>query len=311
MRQHYIPKFIVEGFVTDDSSGNRGVWLYSATRKKWDRRPTTRVASAQDFYSFIEASGERDDQLEQFLESIETPVAKLLKRDILARNPLQPPHPDDIFVTFCALLIMRNPATISRTKAVLVNNAKDHIDEITSSHESFQAFRRDFAAKTGRDFPNIIEFQRLRTDFEIGATKSAGLGFSLAASVAIREDLGRMAVDFMFAPAAGPRFITGDVPFVIINSETDKTKFDQVVIPLSAEVTAIFNASDQPEYGYLTASSSNVCAVNRAMLGVAQNFIISSTRDPFPSEILDRWAEADRDGRIEIVRELMLQEMGA
>jgi Protein of unknown function (DUF4238) len=302
---------MLEGFVADEPTGNRGVWVYSAQRKKWDKRPTRRTASVDNFYSFVEPTGERDDQLEDFLESLETPVAMLLARDIAVQRPLQKPHPEDLFVTFCAFLIVRNPATIDRTKENLVGMAKDILEEMTASSEAFQAFRKEFALGTGQEFPNLIEFERLRTDFGVTATRSGGLGFSVGMSIALREKLAEMAVDFMFAPPGGPKFVTGDVPFMIIYSESEPERFDQVVIPLSANITAIFNASNLVEYGYVDASSANVRAVNRAMLGVSQRFIISSTTEPFSSEILGRWAVADHDGRVEIVKQLWLRESGA
>ena len=311
MRQHYIPKFIIEGFVADDPTGNRGVWVFGASHKRWEKRPTKRTASLDDIYSFVESSGERDDQLEKFLESLETPMAMFLTKDIAAKRPLQPPHPDDLFVTFCALLIARNPATIDRTKDILVRMAKEIVEEMTASAEAFQAFRRDFAVGTGQEFPNLIEFQRLRTDFKVSATKAGGLGFSLGMSIAIRDKLGAMAVDFMFAPSGGPKFITADIPFMVIYSQVKPEQFDQVVIPLSADFAAIFNASVHAEYAYVTATPANVRAVNRAMFGVSEQYIISSTPEALPADILGHWATADHDTRVELVRELMRRESGA
>lgn len=98
---------------------------------------------------------------------------------------------------------------------------------------------------------------------------------------------------------------------MVIYSESEPEMFDQVVIPLSAQITAIFNASEAPEYSYVNASPANVRAVNRAMLGVSQQFIIGSTPNSFSAEVLRRWAAADRDGRVEIIQELCQSETGA
>ena len=288
-----------------------GVWVFAASRKRWDKRPTKRTASLDDIYSFVESSGERDDQLEKFFESLETSIAMLLAKDIAAKRPLQPPHPDDLFVTFCAMLIARNPTTIDLTKDFLVRMAQEIVEEMTASPEAFQTFRRDFVVGTGQEFPDLIEFQRLRTDFKVSATKAGGLGFSLGMAISLRDKLGAMTVDFMFAPSGGPKFITADLPFMVIYSDVEPEQFDQVVIPLSADIAAIFNVSSNAEYAYVTATPANVRAINRAMFGVSEQYIISSSPEALPADILGRWAAADRAARVELVRELMLRESGA
>lgn len=187
MRQHYIPEFILKGFVEEGAPGNRGIWVFDAKRQRWNKRPTRRTASIDDFYSFVESGGERDDQLEDFLQSLETPVAMLLARDIAAKRPLGAPHPEDLFVTFCAFLIVRNPLTIDQVKKDLAQRARDFLEEITASPEAFQHFRAEVAAGTGQEFPNLIDFRRLRTDFAVNTRKAGGLSVSLGMSIALRE----------------------------------------------------------------------------------------------------------------------------
>ena len=312
MLQHYIPKFILEGFVDESASGNRGVWVYHAKYKSWQKRSTKRTASLDDFYSFIEDDGERDDAVEEMLHGIETPSALLLRKDIVQRRPISgPPHRDDLFITFCSLLIARNPATINRTKAILARSAQQWLDEITESAEAFQAFREEYRKNLGVELPNVIDFRRLRTGFNISATKSGGLGVSLATSREFADKLAAMDVDFMFAPESGPSFVTADVPCLIIGMPQDATVFDQVIVPLSAEVTAVFNASDDPSYDYVDATSSDARSINRAMLVAAHEMIISRTPDAFSKTVLDAWAAADASGREEIVKDLARTDSGA
>lgn len=312
MLQHYIPKFILEGFVNESALGNRGVWVYHATYKSWQKRSTKRTASLDDFYSFIEDDGERDDAVEEMLQGIETPSALLLRKDIGQRLPIAgPPHRDDLFITFCSLLIARNPATIDRTKAVVARSAQQWLDEITESAESFQAFREEYRKTLGVEFPNVIDFRSLRAGFNITTTKSGGLGVSLAMSRAFADKLAAMDVDFLFAPSSGPAFVTADVPYLIIGMPQDPTVFDQVIIPLSAEVTAVFNASDDPRYDYVDATPGVARSINRAMLLAAHDMIISRTPDAFSKTMLDAWAAADSNGREEIVKEFAHTESGA
>ncbi|MHB0971252.1 MAG: DUF4238 domain-containing protein [Thermoanaerobaculia bacterium] len=305
MNQHYVPKFIIEGFVDEDSPGNRGVWVYHAAYRQWKKRPTKRTASLDDFYSLIEPSGEREDAIEDLLHEYETPVALLLERDIGVRRAISSvPHRDDVFITFCAFLIARNPATVDSARRVLVREAQELIDEITSSDEAFQKFRQEIKAGTGEDFPNVIEFQRLRTDFRVGATKAGALAFAIATSAFWRDRLPMMDVTFLFAPPESPGFITSDVPYVWIMKEGED-QLDQVIVPLSARITAIFDTSEQPAYGYADAPDSVVQSVNRAILTSADKIIISASQDVFAKTVLDRWATGDEEGRLDLIRSLI------
>src|SRR5229473_6608332 len=109
VNQHYIPKFILEGFVDLSDLGNRGVWTYKVSERKWSKRPTRRTASLDDFYSLVDLGGDRDDAVENYLRAIETPMAVLLSAEIAVRRSISPPRPHDLFVTFCSQLICRNP----------------------------------------------------------------------------------------------------------------------------------------------------------------------------------------------------------
>jgi hypothetical protein len=310
VKQHFIPKFVVEGFVDDEAGGNRGVWVYHDQHRRWAKRPTKRIASLDDFYSLVEPTGEREDTLEMLFHSIETPAAMLLRKDLATHRPIVgSPQWNDLFVTFCAILIARNPATIELARDVLVQQAHEIVTEITESAAAFRQFREQFQAETGEEFPNIIEFERLRTDFKISATKAGGLGASIRTVTTFAVKLAAMDIDFVTAPQ-GLSFITADIPFIIIGRDDVPAEFDQVIVPLSASMTAIFNASDEPQYSYVDASEADVRAVNRAMLFSARNLIISRSRDVFDGALLDSWATADSTRRREISYELMQQETG-
>jgi hypothetical protein len=80
-----------------------------------------------------------------------------------------------------------------------------------------------------------------------------------------------------------------------------------VIVPLSAQVAAVFDASESAEYAYVDASDADVQNVNRAMLIAAHEMIISKTPDVFPKELLDQWATATPDDRVELLTRLPLQ----
>ena len=300
MNQHFIPKFLIEGFVDSRPNGNRGVWVYRAATKTWSKRSTRKTAALDDFYSFVEANGERDDTLEQMMQSIETPMARILRKEILNRRSLAPPRPYDLFVTFCALLICRNPATVARVQEILAREAKKLMTDVVASKEKFHEFRKEFKEETGKDFPNLVEPEKAMAALKVTATKAGGLGFSIAMLEILAEALGKMAVDFVFSPEGKP-FITSDLPYTTSPSPRGGDRFNQVIVPLSAEVVAVFNESEKPVYEYVDTSPSGVFALNQTMLSVAREYVISSRNDAVPDDLLRAWANAppeDRKGTV-------------
>ncbi len=75
VKQHFVPKFLIEGFVNEQEPGNRGVWVYRASDRRWSKRSTKKVAALEDFYTFVEANGVRDDTTEDFMAKIERQFA--------------------------------------------------------------------------------------------------------------------------------------------------------------------------------------------------------------------------------------------
>src|SRR5438874_639811 len=131
MNQHFIPRFLVEGFVAPEK-GNRGVWVYRASTHGWSKRPTRQTAALEDFYTFVEANGDRDEALEAYMAEIEREAAPYVRKIIAERPRLSKPDPHDVVVTFCALLICRNPSMIQRTKSVLEQYAQEMLAEFTA-----------------------------------------------------------------------------------------------------------------------------------------------------------------------------------
>jgi Protein of unknown function (DUF4238) len=309
--QHYIPRFILEGFVDAKDAGHRGVWVYHSKHQAWQKRPTRRTGSGKDIYTLFESTGERDDALEDLLSNVERPAAKLLRHDITTRKRIaSAPHAQDLLINFCSLLIARNPATIGRTKGVLERKAKEWLDEITASSEAFQAFRDEYKVTTGRDFPDVVDFQRLRTGMRISATKRAGLAFSIATARAFAEKLSAMKVTFLTTTTSAT-FITGDVPYVIVGKGDDASVLDQVILPVSAEMTIVFDAAAEPRYLHADAVPATVRSVNRAMLLAAQEIVISKSRDVFSDDILKIWSTSNAAQREDLIRRLIKSEAGA
>jgi hypothetical protein len=185
---------------------------YHARYKRWQKRSTKTTASLDDFYSFIEPDGSREDAVEDMLREFETPMALLLKKDIAARQLIgSRPHRDDLFITFCSLLFARKPATVERAKAVLAADAERWLTEITESDRAFQDFRSEYRGALGVEFPNVINYKCLRDGFRISATRAGGLGVAMMSSRVFADHLSAIDVNFLFAPEGGLQFITADV----------------------------------------------------------------------------------------------------
>lgn len=311
MNQHYVPQFILEGFVNPTDPGNLGVWVYHAKYRTWRKRSTGSTTSLEDFYSLVETDGTRDDTVENLLHEVETPMALLLTREIAERHPIASrPLYNDLFITFCAHLLARNPLTVSRVKDVVAREAHKVIEEIARTPELFEQERESYEAPTGREFPRQDTLARIGTDFQLSTTKAGALTAAVATASVVAEKLAEMSVDFLFAPADGPTYITADVPYVTF-PKADGSGLEQVVVPLSPSIAAVFNEAEAPAYRYVDAAAVTVRTINLAMLTAADMMIVSFSPDIMPKDFLDKWAVSSPDERSRLVEAQAILEAGA
>jgi hypothetical protein len=289
MNQHFITRFLIENFIDESAPGNRGVWVYRASRKKWEKRPASRTASLEDYYSFVEKNGERDDTLEDLMENIETKAAPIIRNTIEKGGRLAPPQPYDLFICFCALLICRNPATIERVKSTLALELVDEMKRDFGNQEAFQRLRADFKNDTGADFPNFVSPEELIGKFRFSATKAGGLGFSMMMLALLNEQLGRLHVRFLRAPT-GRTFITSDSPYVIGSSAS--AEIEKLMVPLSPRTCAMFYPDIDSRYDYLSVDEETVDFVNQSVLNAAQEFVVAFSPDAVSEESLTKWVAA-------------------
>jgi hypothetical protein len=304
VNQHFVPKFLIEGFVNDDEPGNRGVWVYRASDRQWSKRPTKKTAALEDFYTFVEANGVRDDTQESFMGKIEKEFAPILRDAIAVCRQLAPPQPFDLLVTFCALLICRNPNTAAKTADALVRRAKELITETIATEESFQATRTELRERAGINFPNIVaaDRPRLLTEFSFTATKASSLGFAMLMLQRLPEDLAHMAISFYHTSSSRP-FVTSDVPYAMLWPPSSPT-LEQLIVPLSATIAAVFDSDETPVYRHREASDLIVRRVNANILGGAREFLISRDPNIFPDAALEKWSSASPAERANIAHEL-------
>jgi len=292
MNQHYVPKLILDGFVNPEEPGNRGVWVYRRSTRRWRKRPTRRVVSVEDLYNFTSPDEPRDDTIEQSMSNIESTFAAVLREAIIPKRAMAPPRPFDVVVTFCSLLMCRNPSTGDKMGEIMVRDAKAHFASVIASEQAFQAFRTEMRDRAGIDFPNIVpaDRHRLLTDFAINPTKFGSLGVALLGMQIFPEQLAQMAVSFYHTSSSDP-FITADRPYAIVNV-AETTEIEQLLVPLSATVAAVFDAGEAPVYRHRDATHANVLQANAALLSAAEDILISYAPDVIAPELLNSWTLA-------------------
>ena len=111
MRQHYLPRFYLQGFI--DPDGPRGhtpfVWVYRKAERRWKKRSPKKLGRRTDMYSFASESRDRDDRVEKAIAANEGEMAQLLRNKIEKRAPLSIAD-RRIAVLFAALMLQRVPA---------------------------------------------------------------------------------------------------------------------------------------------------------------------------------------------------------
>lgn len=298
MNQHFIPRFVLEGFV-DRSRGNRGVWVWAAASRRWKKRPTKKLASENNLYSLLDDDREaRDDSIEELLEFIETSTARVIKKAISRRRPMSETE-RALFTSFCTLMMCRNPTVLERSAHRIVQEGEAVIREVSETREDFQRAREEYLLATGNELPDLVDPNAAFKNLIVQATKAGTLHLSFALYDLIFDALAAMAIDFVFTTAQSP-FVTSDIPYSLDATDTEGL-FGQFRLPLSSEITAIFLESAVPSVCYVDISPLQVAKVNVAAISVARKYVISSRTDAVPESLLEAWGNAPEAERNEAV----------
>jgi len=299
MKQHYLPQFYLKGFCVPESpiGYEPYLWVYFRSSQKWQKRAPKNLATESDLYSFIEANGNRNDEIEKMLSVIESRMAEIIKTKIEKRQPLN--FEDRVTIAiFVAFMSIRVPAFHEHIGS-FVTEVAERIMMLQANHpEAFPALKKHYEQETGQSLPEWFGPKDLDpSKYIIQPSKTFLLGLVLSPVNEIAYIFSNMNWTFFFT-SPEVSFITSDWPYCIVNPKLVGSFYGpglaqrdvEVTVPLTSTVT-LFARWEKGDSLYKDARINTVEQVNRKILSYAQKFIIANRID-FPGcELVAKWAQ--------------------
>jgi hypothetical protein len=211
-KQHFVPELHLKHFV--DAAGM--VWTYDIRENGVRRSIPKETAVQTNFYSLRDKDGNYDDNIEQWLSTVESEASP--GYEALLRGELPKGEPRNWFALFVACMYVRTPAMV-RAGAETMGSAFQAFTNFVAKQppEQFEASLGRFEAERGAIDPkvraNMQEF--LKSDrYRIQITREAGLRV-LGAVQGLFPIFGSMG--WAVLDASKQYFITSDYPVTRIS----------------------------------------------------------------------------------------------
>ncbi len=293
VRHHYVPAFILEGFVDPDNEP----YLWICDKEGGEQRPASpRDAGLEKhFHSFTTTEGTRDTtSVEEALAAVENHVAPVWRK-VIAQQSITDSERGDL-AGFLSILMTRVPAyrhNIERMTAEMVRLSRD----VWVSHSHFEDWVVDDFTKRHGQAPTANQVAEVRR-IVLGSEVMINPAFSLTA---ISDQFARVfyAMNWAFVIAEGRyRFVTGDNPVFYMDPTHDPKSFYgvglvsnenvEVTCPMSRDVALVAGWRRLGDgASYVKGTERIIRQVNLHTILAASRFVYSSQR----SDGLTRWVQ--------------------
>lgn len=300
MKQHYLPKFYLEGF-TDPGAGTPRTpycWLYYRSEGRWKKRAPKNIATKTDVYSTTDDKGARHDELEKFLSSVESQAARVMA-SVMAKGEELEGEDRQWLALFIAVMFNRLPAYLDSLAQFVVETQTARMELLRRHPLAFYALKKQCEQKTGKKLPDSFGPQHLDPKrYKVVASKERVLSIALSPLNTMRKIIADMSWTVLRASADSP-FVSSDYPSNAFNPRLRNTpdgagllqRDVELTLPISRG-TAMVIAWGGKRSCYRDATQAEVREVNTRTIFGASEFIVSPAQH-FPGEdILKQWADA-------------------
>jgi len=295
--QHYLPRFYLRQFLAPElvREGQHKVWVRRRGNPTWEAWPPKKLAALEDLYTGKDAQGNRNDFAERYFHKIESKMGKILKEHIRREHPLDT-ETKAVVAYFVALQLLRVPHTHREIGRRMKEYAENWARQLCENPQAFEKAKREYEANTGRSLGDDFTYDKMDPSrYIIEVSKGWKVGLPLEAWPEIGLEFWRMSWTFLRTDAADP-FITSDDP-VFVGPKAAPGSLQGILVHPEVEVTfpiaptvAVFMAARGTGWPlYMRALPGMAEEVNRRVLLIADEYIVSSQRT-FPGDhLLPSW----------------------
>jgi len=170
MRHHYIPRFYLAHFATQEGK-RRNVWVLDKTRRQqWITTPS-KAAHRRNYYRATGGSLASPDDIEHAFASVENEAAPALRRLLETKRIPDAEHDYSALLNFVALMAVRVPGARGATTNLMETLAKQVFRNNVSSPEiyysSLERMRKDgYSADEDISYEHMRDFIE-RDDYRV------------------------------------------------------------------------------------------------------------------------------------------------
>lgn len=300
MKQHYLPKFYLDGFTEPHAEKLRTpyCWLYYRCEGRWKKRAPKNIATKTDLYSITDDEGTRHDELEKFLSSVESQTAKIMA-SVIAKGRKLEGEDRQWLALFIAVMFNRLPAYLDQWVQSIIQVETSRMELLRGHPLAFYALKKQYEHKTGKKLPDSFGPEHLDPKrYKIVPSKEFVLSLALSPVNLMAKVLADMSWTLLSAPGDSA-FVTSDYPSCAVNPRLQGTPYGPGLLQRNVELTlpisrtiAMVIAWGGKRSCYLEATPPQVREVNIRTISGASEFIVSPTRDFPGTDMLTRWADA-------------------
>lgn len=217
--QHYIPQFLLRGFLDPSRPTDPVIWAYNGSNHQWKRMRPRRAAALPGFYTITNRQGEEANEIETYLSQLENKAAKILRDAIIPRRILNDEQRCNL-AEFIAAMFARVPF-IQESISGIFQNVGENIawltyQRFTDDPEGFEEHKRNLESKSGLSFDGLLPEHLNPSNYRIIPNRAYILGVAFDQIERIMGYLLKMSWTFLHTTQQFP-FIISDNPVAVIN----------------------------------------------------------------------------------------------
>lgn len=282
-KQHYVPRFYLEGF-TDGTQ----VALFNRDTGKAKRQTPEHTAYVPNLYTFEDNEGRRRYDFEVLFNRYETKAAPIILK-LAAQGRINRAEREDLaaFITFAAL---RTPTAIEEARAVYRALYKANTRQRLSDNTQVLTYLRNHNCDGMDEATMQAEAARIGQmlrdgNYDVEVSREFALGKSLRNFKTVATALLNRDWVVVTAPEDSPGFLTTDHPVVLTTRSSAlrtaplgyASPHAQVLFPLTHRA-ALIMSGDQARMGKADISAEKLLRFNQTMAVNCQRYLFG--RDP-------------------------------
>lgn len=239
---HYLPQFYLKGFSCEDR-----LWVYDRYQKEFREQTPKNLAVVNDYYTFKDANGNKNTDLETFFAAIEGKASPVIKK--VEKRDLITDEERDILASLVASFMVRVPdfekTTDEYNDKMLRQMSKFMYCDEKHTKIIIDNYERDTGEKLDISPAELMRFVH-EDNYRIKVDRAFHLRVMFDSGKVTAHLLRQMDWVFIYAPMKSS-FITTDNPFMLIPpAEYNKffgvgvlTKGATKFVPLSQNVAVL------------------------------------------------------------------------